>query len=229
MKPCRVLVVDDEPQIRRLLRIACESADYRVDEATDGREGLALAASNRPDAVILDLGLPELPGIDVLRRLREWSEVPVLILSARQDPEDKVAALDEGADDYVTKPFDTNELLARLRVLLRRKHGEEEPIFENGPLRIDFVRRLVHVRDREVELTATEYALLRILARHAGKVITHRQLLEEVWGPGQTEQSQYLRVYLSHIRRKLKEAGLSLSIRTEPGIGYRLLDNLCPS
>lgn len=225
MKPCRLLVVDDEPQIRRLLRMACESADYRVDEAAGGTEGLALAASNRPDAVILDLGLPDLPGIDVLRRLREWSEVPVLILSAKQEPEDKVEALDSGADDYVTKPFDTNELLARLRVLLRRRHGEEEPIFENGLLRIDFVRRLVHVQDKEVEFTTTEYALLRILARNAGKVVTHRQLLEEVWGPGQTEQSQYVRVYLSHIRRKLKDAGLHQSIRTEPGIGYRLLDN----
>lgn len=225
MKPNRLLVVDDEPQIRRLLRIACESADYRVDEVTGGTEALALAASNRPDAVILDLGLPDLPGIDVLRRLREWSEVPVLILSAKQEPEDKVEALDAGADDYVTKPFDTNELLARLRVLLRRQHGDQEPIFENGPLRMDFVRRLVHVQGKEVELTATEYALLRILARHAGKVVTHRQLLEEVWGPGQTEQSQYLRVYLSHIRRKLRDAGLHQSIRTEPGIGYRLLDN----
>lgn len=223
MKTHRLLVVDDEPQIRRLLRITCESADYRVDEAASGREGLSLAAGNRPDAVILDLGLPDIAGIEVLRQLREWSEVPVLILSAKQEPEDKVEALDAGADDYVTKPFDSKELLARLRVLLRRVQAEDEPIFENGLLRIDFVRRQVHVRGQEVEFTGTEYALLRLLARHAGKVITHRQLLEEVWGPGQSEQAQYLRVYLSHIRRKLKEAGLEESIRTESGIGYRLI------
>ena len=223
MKTHRLLVVDDEPQIRRLLRITCESADYRVDEAASGREGLSLVAGNRPDAVILDLGLPDIAGIEVLRQLREWSEVPVLILSAKQEPEDKVEALDAGADDYVTKPFDSKELLARLRVLLRRVQAEDEPIFENGLLRIDFVRRQVHVRGQEVEFTGTEYALLRLLARHAGKVITHRQLLEEVWGPGQSEQAQYLRVYLSHIRRKLKEAGLEESIRTESGIGYRLI------
>ena len=223
MKTHRLLVVDDEPQIRRLLRITCESAEYRVDEAASGREGLSLVAGNRPDAVILDLGLPDIAGIEVLRQLREWSEVPVLILSAKQEPEDKVEALDAGADDYVTKPFDSKELLARLRVLLRRVQAEDEPIFENGLLRIDFVRRQVHVRGQEVEFTGTEYALLRLLARHAGKVITHRQLLEEVWGPGQSEQAQYLRVYLSHIRRKLKEAGLEESIRTESGIGYRLI------
>jgi two-component system KDP operon response regulator KdpE len=223
MKTHRLLVVDDEPQIRRLLRITCEAADYRVDEAASGREGLSLVASNRPEAVILDLGLPDIAGIEVLRQLREWSEVPVLILSAKQDPEDKVEALDAGADDYVTKPFDAKELLARLRVLLRRVQAEEEPIFENGLLRIDFARRQVQVRGQEVDLTETEYALLRILARHAGKVITHRQFLEEVWGPGQSEQAQYVRVYLSHIRRKLKEAGLEESIRTESGIGYRLI------
>lgn len=223
MKTHRLLIVDDEPQIRRLLRITCEAADYRVDEAASGREGLSLAAGNRPDAVILDLGLPDIAGIEVLRQLREWSEVPVLILSAKQEPEDKVEALDAGADDYVTKPFDSKELLARLRVLLRRVQAEEEPIFENGLLRIDFARRQVQVRGQEVDLTETEYALLRILARHAGKVITHRQFLEEVWGPGQSEQAQYVRVYLSHIRRKLKEAGLEESIRTESGIGYRLI------
>lgn len=224
MKLDRLLVIDDEPQIRRLLRVTCESAGYRVDEATSGTEGLALTASNRPEMIILDLGLPDLPGIEVIRRLREWCETPVLILSAKQEPEDKAEALDAGADDYVTKPFAATELLARLRVLLRRRHAEDEPLFENGSLRIDFARRVVHVESKEVDLTATEYALLRMLARHAGKVITHRQLLEGGWGPGQAEQSQYLRVYLSHIRRKLKEAGLNDVIKTESGIGYRMIE-----
>jgi two-component system, OmpR family, KDP operon response regulator KdpE len=222
MNATRILVVDDEPQIRRLLRIACESAGYRVDEASTGGEGLSLAATNRPDAIILDLGLPDVAGIDVLRRLREWTDRPVLILSARPDPADKVEALDTGADDYVTKPFDTVELLARIRVLLRRQHLREEPTFETATLQVDFARRQVRVKQKEVELTATEYALLRILARHAGKIVTHRQLLEEVWGAGQSEQAQYLRVFVSHIRRKLTAAGLPEIIRTEQGIGYRL-------
>ncbi len=226
MKSARLLVIDDEPQIRRLLRIAGESGGYHVDESPTGREGLSLAATNRPDAIILDLGLPDLPGLAVLRQLREWSDVPVLILSAREEPDDKVEALDAGADDYVTKPFDTAELLARLRVLLRRRPTADDPTFVAGPLHIDFVHRTVHVGPHAVDLTATEYALLRLLARHAGKVVTHRQILENVWGPAQSEQAQYVRVFLSHIRRKLAAAGLDDLIRTETGIGYRLV---CPA
>jgi two-component system KDP operon response regulator KdpE len=221
----RILVIDDEPQIRRLLRVALEAADYRVFEAATGREGLAEAASRQPDAILLDLGLPELDGLEVLRRLREWTSTPVLILSVQDAGEDKVRALDLGADDYVTKPFDTPELLARLRVLLRRTQPPDEPVFELGLLRIDFTARLVHVNGHEVALTATEYALLRVLARHAGKIVTHKQLLTAVWGPNAAEQAQYLRVFMSHIRRKLSAAGLPPeAIRTETGVGYRLTD-----
>jgi len=221
----RILVIDDEPQIRRLLRVALEAADYRVFEAATGREGLAEAASRQPDAILLDLGLPELDGMEVLRRLREWTATPVLVLSVQDAGEDKVRALDFGADDYVTKPFDTPELLARLRVLLRRTQPPDEPVFERGPLRVDFTARLVHVNGREIALTATEYALLRVLARHAGKIVTHKQLLTAVWGPNATEQAQYLRVFMSHIRRKLSATGLPPeAIRTETGVGYRLTD-----
>ena len=210
--------------MRRLLRVALEAGGYRVFEAATGKEGLAEAASRQPDAILLDLGLPEMSGLEVLRRLREWSATPVLILTVQDAEEDKVEALDLGADDYVTKPFNTPELLARLRVLLRRMQSPDEPVFELGTLRIDFSARLVRVGSREVELTGTEYSLLRVLARHAGKIVTHRQLLTAVWGPNATEQSQYLRVFVSHIRRKLAEAGFAPEhIRTETGVGYRLV------
>lgn len=220
----RLLVIDDEPQIRRLLRSLLEGYDYLVRESATGREGLTEAAANPPDVIILDLGLPDGGGLDVLRRLREWSHVPVLILSVQDAEEDKVRALDEGADDYVTKPFNAQELLARLRVLLRRNQAPDEPVFETGPLRIDFAARLVWVRGREISLSATEYALLRVLARHAGRIVTHRQILSAVWGPNAVEQSQYVRVYLSHVRKKLTAAGLSPDvIRTETGVGCRLV------
>ncbi|MGH8045714.1 MAG: response regulator [Chthoniobacterales bacterium] len=221
----RLLVIDDEPQIRRLLRVALEAADYRVFEASSGQEGLVEAASRQPEAIILDLGLPGMDGMEVLRRIREWSATPVLVLSVQDSADDKVRALDLGADDYVTKPFDTTELLARLRVLLRRAQPPDEPVFESGALRIDFTARVVQVKKREVDLTATEYNLLRVLARHTGKVVTHKQLLDAVWGPNHSGQAEYLRVFISHIRRKLAEAGLAeTSIRTEAGVGYRLLE-----
>lgn len=220
----RILVIDDEPQIRRLLRALLEGHGYLVQEATTGRDGLIEAAANPPDVIILDLGLPDGGGLEVLRRLREWSHVPVLILSVQDAEEDKVLALDEGADDYVTKPFNARELLARLRVLQRRIQAPDEPIFENGMLRVDFAARLVWVQGREVSLSATEYALLRVLARHAGRIVTHRQILSAVWGPNAVEQAQYVRVYLSHIRKKLSAAGLSPDvIRTETGVGCRLV------
>lgn len=226
MKPAlsTALIIDDELQIRRLLRAALESAGYRVMEADNGQLGIAETALRRPDVVILDLGLPDLDGLEVLRRIREWSRVPILIASVRDGSEDKVAALDRGADDYVTKPFDSGELLARLRAIQRRADpAHEAPEFISGPLRVDFVARLVKVGDQEVHLTPIEYALLRVLALNAGKVVTHRQLLREVWGPNAEEQSQYLRVHLTHVRRKLAEAGLTArSLRTEPGVGYRL-------
>ena len=220
-----VLVIDDEAPIRRLLRVALEAERYEVFEADSGRTGLAEVAFRRPDVVILDLGLPDLDGTEVVRRLREWSRVPVLILSVRQDVREKVAALDLGADDYLTKPFHPAELMARVRAL--RRHSPPEPEaaeFAAGPLRVDFAARQVFRDGLEVRLTATEYALLRVLARNDGRVVTHRQLLREVWGPKAEEQSQYLRVYMNHLRRKLEpDPAQPRLIRNEPGIGYRFV------
>ena len=219
------LVIDDEPQIRRLLRILLEQEQYRALESDSGRRGLSEIALRRPDVVLLDLGLPDMDGMVVLERLRQWSRVPVLILSVRDGPEDKVAALDAGADDFVTKPFESAELLARLRAIQRRvQMGAEEAVFEAGHLVVDFNSHTVKVNGREVKLTATEYALLKLLALHAGKVVTHKQLLREVWGPNAEEQSQYLRVYMMHLRKKIEmpDAAERL-LRTESGIGYRLV------
>jgi two-component system, OmpR family, KDP operon response regulator KdpE len=219
------LVIDDEKQIRRLLRIVLEEDHYRVLESESGKQGLSDVALRRPDVVLLDLGLPDIEGLAVLQRLREWNHVPVLVLSVRDGPEDKVAALDGGADDYVTKPFESAELLARLRAIQRRvTSGSDDPVFRAGSLEIDFNARSVTLKGREVKLTATEYALLKILAQHAGKVITHKQLLREVWGPSSEEQSQYLRVYMTHLRKKIEPADArDKLLRTESGIGYRLV------
>jgi len=219
------LVIDDEKQIRRLLRIVLEGEHYRVFESENGKQGLSDTALRRPDVVLLDLGLPDINGLQVLKTLREWSHVPVLILSVRDGPEDKIAALDAGADDYVTKPFESGELLARLRAIQRRAaSATEEPFFRAGSLEIDFNARTVSVKGREIKLTPTEYALLKILAQHAGKVVTHKQLLREVWGPNAEEQSQYLRVYMTHLRKKLEPGnGHEKLLRTESGIGYRLV------
>ncbi|MBI2089821.1 MAG: response regulator [Deltaproteobacteria bacterium] len=219
------LIIDDEVQIRRLLRLVLEAEGYRVLDAESGRQGLSEVALRRPDVVLLDLGLPDMDGMVVLRRLREWSRVPVLILSVREGPEDKVAALDAGADDYVTKPFDSPELLARLRAIQRRApFGAEDPYFEAGHLAIDFNSRTVTVKGHEVKLTATEYSLLKVLAQHAGKVVTHKQLLREVWGPNAEEQSQYLRVYMTHLRKKIELPDATEKLlKTESGIGYRLV------
>lgn len=222
------LVIEDEKQIRRLLRMALEGADHQVFEAETGQAGLSEIVHRRPDVVLLDLGLPDMEGIKVLRRLREWTRVPVLILSVRDDPEEKVAALDAGADDYVTKPFDTAELLARVRVIQRRSIVETgEPVFESGPLKVDLSARQVTLNGAEVRLTPTEYALLRALVQHCGKVITHRQLLRTVWGEKAESQAQYLRVYITHLRKKLESgADAPQLIRTEVGIGYRLSTDL---
>ena len=219
------LVIDDERQIRRLLRIVLEEQQYRVLEADSGRQGLVEAAQRKPDVVLLDLGLPDIEGLEVLKRLREWSGVPVLILSVRDGPEDKVAALDAGADDFVTKPFESAELMARLRAIQRRGPANPEaPIFHAGQLTIDFVSRTVMVNDQEIRLTATEYSLLKVLAQHAGKVVTHKQLLREIWGPNAEEQSQYLRVYVTHLRKKIELPQCREKLlRTESGIGYRLV------
>ncbi|MCC7300462.1 MAG: response regulator transcription factor [Verrucomicrobia bacterium] len=219
-----ILVIDDEASVRRMLRYALEGHGYRVQEAATGETGLAEAATCSPDAVVLDLGLPDMDGTQVLRRLREWSAVPVLILSVRDEPDDKVDALDAGADDYVTKPFDTEELLARLRAIQRRAGtGESAPVIAVGDLEVDVPSHAVRVDGQELKMSPIEFSLLRVLAQNAGRIVTHRMILREVWGPKSEEQSQYLRVHFTHIRRKLKEAGLSSpAIVNEPGIGYRL-------
>jgi len=222
-----VLVIEDEPPIRRFLRPSLASQGYRVVEAETGEDGLLQAATRQPDLVVLDLGLPDLDGIEVIRRLREWATVPIIVLSARGGESDKVAALDAGADDYVAKPFAVGELLARARVALRHSAQGREPgesTFTLRHLRVDLGRRRVWLGDVEVRLTPIEYRLLAVLVRHAGKVLTHRQLLQEVWGPGQVEQTHYLRVYMANLRRKLEaDSARPQLLRTEPGVGYRLL------
>ena len=227
LKP-NALIIDDELQIRRLLRVCLESNGYRVMEATTGQEGIAQAAQHPPDVVVLDLGLPDMDGVTVLKRLREWSRVPVLVLSVRDREEDKVAALDNGADDYVTKPFGTGELLARLRVAQRHAlPAGESPIFRFGDLEVDIPGRTLKRKGVDVKLTATEYSLLRLFVQHAGKVLTHRQILKEVWGPGYVEQTHYLRVYIAHLREKLEaEPSRPRLIVTEPGVGYRLMTDV---
>jgi two-component system KDP operon response regulator KdpE len=220
------LVVDDEVQIRRLLRVCLEADGYRVLEAATGQEAITEAAQRKPDVVILDLGLPDMDGVKVLERLREWSRVPVLVLSVRDREEDKIAALDHGADDYVTKPFATGELLARLRVA--RRHADPAPemsVFRSGRLEVDLTARVVKLEGKEVKLTATEYSLLRLFVQHAGKVLTHRHILREVWGPNYLEQTHYLRVYMAHLREKLeREPANPRLLITEPGVGYRLIE-----
>ena len=220
-----VLIIDDELQIRRLLRVCLEGNGYRVLEASSGQDGLMQAAQHPPDVVLLDLGLPDMDGVAVLKRLREWSRVPVVVLSVRDREEEKVAALDHGADDYVTKPFATAELLARLRVAQRHAQpATASPIFQAGDLQVDLTSRVVKLKGREVKLTATEYALLRLFVQHAGKVLTHRQILTAVWGPNYVEQTHYLRVYIAHLREKLEnDPANPRLIATEPGVGYRLI------
>ena len=219
------LVIDDEPQIRRLLTISLEAGGYRVITANSGQEGLVLAAQHRPEVIILDLGLPDLSGLEVLKRLREWTQTPVLMLPVQDAEADKIAALDAGADDYVTKPFNTGELLARLRAAPRHadKARAEEPVFQSGELVVDLVARRVTRKGQPVKLTATEYALLRLFIQHAGKVLTHRQILREVWGPTHEAHTHYLRVYLAHLREKLEKNPASPALLlTESGVGYRL-------
>jgi two-component system, OmpR family, KDP operon response regulator KdpE len=219
------LVIDDDEQIRKLLCVILKQERYRTLESDSGRQGLSDIATRRPDVVVLDLGLPDIDGMEVLQTLRQWSRVPVLILSVRDGPEDKVQALDFGADDYVTKPFDAAELLARLRAIQRRApYAEEDAVFEAGHLTIDFSSHVVKVQGREVKLTATEYALLKVLAQNAGKIVTHRHLLEKVWGPKAVDQAQYLRVYMMHLRKKIELPDEPEKLlRTESGFGYRFM------
>lgn len=221
----QLLLIEDEVQMRRFLRAALVGNGYRLLEAERGEEGLTLAASYNPELILLDLGLPDLDGLEVIRRLRDFTRVPVIVLSARGREAEKVRILDAGADDYVTKPFGMNELLARLRVALR--HAElrkpDEPEFVSGRLRIDFARREVRVAGELVRLTPLAFRLLSLLARNAGKVLTHRQLLREVWGNAAEENTHYLRVYMAQLRQKLEEEPSNPQLLfTEPGVGYRL-------
>lgn len=225
-KRTRVLIVDDERQIRRFLKASLTAQGYDILEAETIQDALKMATSYLPDLVILDLGLPDGDGIKVIQSVREWSTMPIIVLSVRGQEKDKVAALDAGADDYLTKPFSTGELLARLRAALRRLAGPAEPpVFEIGGLRVDDVSRVVTVDGRDIRLTATEYALLKALVLNAGKVMTHRQLLHMVWGPNFDSESHLLRVNISNLRRKIELTPLQPRyIITEPGVGYRLTD-----
>jgi two-component system KDP operon response regulator KdpE len=223
----RVLLVEDEPPIRKFLGAALASVPYQLDEAATGQQALQHAAQSPPDLVILDLGLPDMDGQGLIRRLREWLQAPIIVLSARDQDQEKIAALDNGADDYLTKPFSTGELLARVRVALRHagRAGDEvgKTTFESGDLKVDLAARRVFVAAGEVHLTPIEYKLLTTLIRHAGKVLTHRQLLKDVWGPHQVEETHYLRVFMANLRRKLEaDPARPRYLLTEQGVGYRL-------
>ncbi len=222
-----LLIVEDEPQMRRFLRTALGVQDYRIVEAETAKEALIAATTHNPEVILLDLGLPDGDGIEVTREIRQWSRVPIVVLSARGREDDKVAALDAGADDYLTKPFGVNELLARIRVALRHVAetgaGTPSALVEIGPLRLDLTKREVRVDGREIHLTPIEYRLLTYLARNAGKVLTHRQILKEVWGPPYASQTHYLRVFMAQLRRKLEpDAARPRLLITEPGVGYRM-------
>jgi two-component system KDP operon response regulator KdpE len=222
-----ILVIEDEAPIRRFLKMTLTTEGYSFHEALDAKEGLAKAASDRPDIIILDLGLPDMDGLELTRQLREWCAVPIIVLSARGQEKDKVDALDAGADDYLTKPFGVNELLARVRVALRNsarlKVDSIESDFSFGNIRVDFSKRRVFVNGEEIHLTRIEYKLLAILIKYAGKVVTHNQLLKETWGQGYGQESNYLRVYMAHLRRKLEDNPANPKfLTTEPGVGYRL-------
>ncbi|AZZ45508.1 DNA-binding response regulator [Pseudomonadaceae bacterium SI-3] len=221
-----ILIIDDEPQIRKFLRISLGSQGYRVSESGDGQDGLASAALNKPDLVVLDLGLPDMDGQTVLRELREWSQVPVIVLSVRSSEAEKVMALDGGANDYVTKPFSIQEFLARVRALLRQNQGASSGPAQamSGPLCIDFAYRRVSVDGQEVSLTRKEYAVLAELAQHTGRVVTQQQLLKDIWGPSHSGDTHYLRVVVGHLRRKLgDDPSAPRFIITEAGVGYRLV------
>jgi two-component system KDP operon response regulator KdpE len=220
----RVLIVDDEPAIRKFLRVTLTAQAYNTIEAASGQEALVKAAADKPDIIVLDIGLPDMNGIEVTRLLRQWTQMPIIILSVRGAESDKIAALDAGADDYLTKPFGVGELLARLRAALRRAaQTTSEPVFTSGNLKVDLARRLIIVSGNEVQVTPTEYELLRVLVTHAGKVLTHHFLLREVWGAEYGEEFHMLHVNISNLRRKIEpDPTRPQFIITEPGVGYRL-------
>jgi two-component system KDP operon response regulator KdpE len=224
------LIIDDEVQIRRLLRVVLEGENYQVQEAETGQQGLIQIANRRPDVILLDLGLPDMEGLAVLKRLREWSETPVLVLTVRDDEQEKVTALDAGAEDYITKPFSTPELLARLRAAQRKtRPAEEISVFKRDELVIDLSAHAVTRAGNEIKLTATEFALLRLFVKHPGRVLTHRYILREIWGPKSEEHRQYLRVYVTHLRQKIEpDPAHPVLITTEPGIGYRFISSETP-
>ena len=225
-----ILIIEDEPALQRFLRVTLEAQHFKVIEAEQGEHGLRHAATAQPDLIILDLGLPDIDGVEVTRRLREWTATPIIVVSARGKEQDKVIALDAGADDYLTKPFGVGELLARVRVALRHlaaaNQDTGDPVFESDGLRVDLSRREVTVRGQPVHLTPNEFKLLSVLIKNAGKVMTHRQLLRDVWGPDSSDQTHYLRVYMNQLRQKIEQDGSRPKyLLTEPGVGYRLLSN----
>jgi two-component system, OmpR family, KDP operon response regulator KdpE len=224
MNAIKILVIDDETAIRRFLRITLEAQGFQLSEAATARDGLVQAAMVRPEIIILDLGLPDMDGLALLSSLREWSQVPVIVLSVRDTEEDKIALLDAGADDYLTKPFSAGELMARIRVALRHLAPEAaDALFRSGPLQVDLANRLVQVAGKPIKLTVTEYDLLRLLVQHAGKVLTHHHILREIWGGSGNEEMQYLRVYISQLRHKIEaNPAHPRLLLTETGVGYRL-------
>lgn len=224
-KGARVLIVDDEPQIRRMLKVSLDGHGFETDEAVTGEAGVQRAAMFKPDIILLDLGLPDLDGKDVIKQIRDWSTVPIIILTARDQEGEKIEALDAGADDYVTKPFSMGELLARIRVAIRRTvYVDNDPVITCGQLTIDLSHRRLTVSNREVKLTPTEYELVKMLATHMGKVLTHKQLLKAVWGNAYQNDTQYLRVYINQLRRKIEENPTQPRyIITESGVGYRMM------
>ncbi|HJT23413.1 MAG TPA: response regulator [bacterium] len=222
-----VLIIEDEAPIRRFLRLSLESRDFNPFEASTGAEGLSMAAAHTPEIILLDLGLPDMDGLEIIRRLREWTAVPIIILSARGQEQDKITALESGADDYLTKPFSVGELAARIKVVLRRQNrsgsSPTESVFQTGQLKVDLDKRLVFVGEKEIHLTPIEYKLLSILVRHAGRLVTQKELLRDVWGPSGGDSSHYLRIYVSQLRRKLEETPAKPRyLITEAGVGYRL-------
>jgi two-component system KDP operon response regulator KdpE len=229
----KILIVDDEPQIRRFLRASLSAHDYEVIEADNAANAIKIITVEKPDLVVLDLGLPDMDGLEVIERVREWSQVPILVLSIRADESDKIAALDRGADDYITKPFGMGELMARMRAALRHRQqseGESAPVVALGDITVDLAKRQVTRQGQPVKLSKKEYELLRVLVSHPGKVMTHQQLLREIWGDAYVEETQYLRVYVGQLRQKLEtDPGRPHLIITEPGVGYRVQGEEAPA